>query len=93
MISSFYDSDMRIYVDGKKAETLNLQGLTGVKLSAGAHKIVMKYHTPGLRLGAVLSILMVFVLGIIEYAGSRKQEKLREKEIFYLDIVAQQKKT
>ena len=51
MIGSFYDPDMQIYVDGKKAETLNLQGLTGVKLSAGPHKIVMKYHTPGFWIG------------------------------------------
>ena len=82
MISSFYDPDMQIYVDGKKAETLNLQGLTGVKLSAGAHKIVMKYHTPGFWIGAVLSILMVFVLGIIEYAGSRKRKTYGRKRDF-----------
>ena len=82
MISSFYDPDMQIYVDGKKAETLNLQGLTGVKLSAGAHKIVMKYHTPGFWIGAVLSILIVFVLGIIEYAGSRKRKTYGRKRDF-----------
>ena len=75
MISSFYDSDMQIYVDGKKAETLSLQGLTGVKISAGTHEIVMEYHTPGLRLGVVLSILMVSVLGVIEYAGSRRRKQ------------------
>ena len=81
MIGSFYDPDMQIYVDGKKAETLNLQGLTGVKLSVGSHKIVMKYHTPGFWIGAVLSILMVFVLGIIEYAGSRKRKITGEGDI------------
>lgn len=75
MISSFYDPDMQIYVDGKKAETLSLQGLTGVKISAGTHHIVMKYHTPGLGVGAVLSILMVFVLGAIQYAGTRKRKQ------------------
>ena len=82
MIGSFYDPDMQIYVDGKKAETLNLQGLTGVKLSAGPHKIVMKYHTPGFWIGAVLSILMVFVLGIIEYAGSRKRKNYGRRRYF-----------
>ena len=73
MLSSFYDPDMSIYVDGKKAETQSLQGLTGVKLSAGTHDILMKYRTPGLRMGAVLSILMIFVLGVIEYRGARKK--------------------
>lgn len=75
MISSFYDPDMQIYVDGKKAETMSLQGLTGVKISAGTHEIVMKYHTPGLGVGAVLSILMVSVLGVIQYAGTRKRKQ------------------
>ena len=75
MISSFYDPDMQIYVDGKKAETLSLQGLTGVKISAGTHEIVMKYHTPGLGLGAVLSILIVLVLSAIQYAGTRKRKQ------------------
>ena len=82
MIGSFFDPDMQIYVDGKKAETLNLQGLTGVKLSAGPHKIVMKYHTPGFWIGAVLSILMVFVLGIIEYARSRKRKNYGRRRYF-----------
>ena len=75
VISSFYDPDMQIYVDGKKTETLSLQGLTGVEISAGTHEIVMKYHTPGLEVGAVLSILMVFVLGVIQYAGTRKRKQ------------------
>lgn len=87
MIGSFYDPDMQIYVDGKKAETLNLQGLTGVKLSAGPHKIVMKYHTPGFWIGAVLSILMVICAGNYRICRKQKAEKLREKEIFYLDTV------
>lgn len=65
MLSSFYDSNMRITVDGKKAETFRIQGMTGVKLSAGTHKIVMKYQTPGLKEGAVLSILIAGMLGIV----------------------------
>lgn len=73
MISRFYDPDMQIFVDGEKAETLSIQGLTGVKLSAGTHTIMMKYRTPGLREGAVLSILIVGILGMILGLGKNKE--------------------
>ena len=72
MLSSFYDSNMTITVDGKKAETFSIQGMTGVKLSAGTHKIVMKYQTPGLKEGAVLSILIAGMLGIVWIICMRK---------------------
>ena len=72
MLSSFYDSNMRVTVDGKKAETFSIQGMTGVKLSAGTHEIVMKYQTPGLKEGAVLSILIAGMLGIVWIICMRK---------------------
>ena len=68
MLSVFYDPDMKVYVDGKKADVKSIQGLTGVKLSQGTHIITMKYQTPGLKTGAVLSILMVGILGAICFA-------------------------
>ena len=51
-----------------KADVKSIQGLTGVKLSQGTHIITMKYQTPGLKTGAVLSILMVGILGAICFA-------------------------
>ena len=68
MLSIFYDPDMKVYVDGEKADVKSIQGLTGVKLSQGTHIITMKYQTPGLKTGAVLSILMVGILGAICFA-------------------------
>ena len=59
---------MEVYVDGEKADVKSIQGLTGVKLSQGTHIITMKYQTPGLKTGAVLSILMVGILGAICFA-------------------------
>lgn len=72
LLSSFYDPDMQIYVDGKKAEAKSIQGLTGVELSAGSHTISMKYQTPGLKEGAVLSILIAGMLGMIWYTRRKK---------------------
>lgn len=52
LLSIFYDPDMQIYVDGKKVDGKSIQGLTGVKLSAGTHTVTMKYRTPGLQAGS-----------------------------------------
>ena len=59
MLSVFYDPDMKVYVDGEKADVKSIQG---------THIITMKYQTPGLKTGAVLSILMVGILGAICFA-------------------------
>ena len=72
LLSIFYDPDMQIYVDGKKVDGKSIQGLTGVKLSAGTHTVTMKYRTPGLQAGAVLSILIAGILGILWYISRRK---------------------
>lgn len=72
LLSIFYDPDMQIYVDGKKTDGKSIQGLTGVKLSAGTHTVTMKYRTPGLQAGAVLSILIAGILGILWYISRRK---------------------
>ena len=72
LLSIFYDPDMHIYVDGKKVDGKSIQGLTGVKLSAGTHTVTMKYRTPGLQAGAVLSILIAGILGILWYISRRK---------------------
>ena len=74
LLGSFYDPDMQIYVDGKKADVKSIQGLTGVKLLAGKHTITMKYQTPGLKEGAVLSILMAGILGMLWYICRRKKK-------------------
>ena len=72
LLSIFYDPDMQIYVDGKKVDGKSIQGLTGVKLSVGTHTVTMKYRTPGLQAGAVLSILIAGILGILWYISRRK---------------------
>ena len=72
LLSIFYDPDMQIYVDGKKVDGKSIQGLTGVKLSAGTHTVTMKYRTLGLQAGAVLSILIAGILGILWYISRRK---------------------
>ena len=86
LLSSFYDPDMQIYVDGKKTEAKSVQGLIGVELSTGSHTITMKYQTPGLKEGAVLSILIVGMLGMIWYTRRKKYSPELETQELVNDI-------
>lgn len=44
-------------VDGKPVEILSVGGMTALRMSAGEHFIEMSYRTPGLAVGAVISVV------------------------------------
>ncbi len=66
-----------IYVDGEKAKKLEEidVAFTGVELSEGEHEIELKYSTPGLALGLLVSLLGIIgtVIFCILTAGSRSK--------------------
>ena len=49
MLSVFYDPDMKVYVDGEKADVKSIQGTYRRETFTGTHIITMKYQTPGLK--------------------------------------------
>lgn len=58
-----YDEGWSILVDGEKAEPYVVgKALTGVHLTEGAHHISMKYTSPGLWTGSLISLLSVLLL-------------------------------
>lgn len=62
-VSVPYSEGWTAYVDGKKAEILQVNtAFMGLELSAGEHTIEFKYWTPGLTAGIILSILGVAAL-------------------------------
>lgn len=69
-----YSKGWKAYVDGKrtpinKANTMFM----GLKLSSGSHDIVLKYHTPGLLAGLILSLLgLVLLMTLIRFENSNK---------------------
>ena len=66
-----YDEGWNLKVDGEEYDYFKiLNGLIGVKLQPGQHKIEFKYKLPGLRLGIGISI---FSLGILILAFKNKQ--------------------
>ena len=66
-----YDEGWNLKVDGEEYDYFKiLNGLIGVKLQPGQHKIEFKYKLPGLRLGIGISI---FSLGILILAFKNKK--------------------
>ena len=66
-----YDEGWNLKVDGEEYDYFKiLNGLIGVKLQPGEHKIEFKYKLPGLRLGIGISI---FSLGILILAFKNKK--------------------
>ncbi|CAM2891510.1 YfhO family protein [Levilactobacillus brevis] len=62
-----YSSGWRLTVDGQAQATKRVNvGFIGARLAPGNHRIVLTYHTPGLRIGLFLSgvgLLILLVVG------------------------------
>lgn len=71
------------YVDGEKTELFqgNTMGIA-IKLKAGEHKIVLKYFTPGLKVGIVLSGIgfILFVVSLVYEKQRDKRDAIRNRE-------------
>ena len=60
----FYDKGIRIRIDGKEAEVLNLDGRTGIFITKGNHEVEFSYRVSGLRVGAAGSVLTLGIIGL-----------------------------
>lgn len=60
-------------VDGKKVDLLKVNGIfTGIELEQGSHSLELRYITPGLILGGIISIASL-VLCVILYSINRRK--------------------
>ena len=80
-----YEENWTIYVDGEEVEYDKLADVfIGINLKKGSHEIEMVYRTPGLRLGALLT-----VIGTLLFFGynffSNKSKKRSNKVMVSLD--------
>ena len=68
-----------LFVDGKETDKeLFLNSLIGVTLEAGSHEIELRYETPGLKEGAMISGFAAAVFGavtIVLYLKEKKRKK------------------
>ncbi len=78
-----YSNGWKIYVDGEEGQLFKANTMyMGTALAAGSHDIVLKYTTPGFKLGVYISIasagiflLILVVSGISKLAGRRKKQQ------------------
>jgi hypothetical protein len=65
-----YDKGWQATVDGQAVPILRANLIMrAVALQPGEHRIAMEFRTPGLRVGALLTLLSLMVLGILATAG------------------------
>ena len=73
-----YSTGWSVKVNGKKATTLRTnQAFLGVYLPAGTHHVTFSYELPGIRLGALLSLIgfgWTILAGIITVVWKRKRK-------------------
>ena len=62
-----------VEVDGVTSPTVTVDGMNvGVEIGPGAHEVVLRYRTPGLRVGAAISLVsLAAVVAVALGAGSR----------------------
>jgi uncharacterized membrane protein YfhO len=57
-----YNTGWSATVDGRPARTMRANvGFTGIAVSSGTHRVVLRYVTPGLRIGELVSLLALLV--------------------------------
>ena len=61
-----YHKGWKAYDNGKQVKSEQVNGMfEGIYLNKGDHHITLKYETPGLKIGAVVSLFSLIILFII----------------------------
>ena len=81
--ATLYNKGWKVYVDGNEVSTfIANKYFLGINITKGEHQIEMKYTTPYLKEGLVISIIGILILGIIifiENFGKNTMEKRKER--------------
>ena len=75
-----YSSGWKAFVNGKETEVkcANVMGM-GVVLPKGENQIVMKYTTPGLKEGSIISLMTLLIIFVLRLR-KRRTDKLGQKK-------------
>ena len=83
-----YDSHLEIKVDGREVVTEKVNtAFLGCRLVSGEHWVTITYHAPGLSAGKWISLLGVFLWGVMCFLTGkrRKAEKETDEEVAEYD--------
>lgn len=83
-----YDSGWSLTIDGQEAvlEKVNV-GFMGFRVPAGYHEVELKYETPGLRIGLLISLAAILMFVIYLLINEEKLKKLvikYKEQILYI---------
>lgn len=71
-----YSEGWSALVDGEEAPLLRANvGYTALELDAGEHEILLRYHTPLMKAGAVISVLSFPALAAVVFFTERKKKR------------------
>lgn len=85
MISIPYSDGWDIMVDGEKTDKFTIgSAFTGIGLSKGSHSIQMKYTSPGLLKGALVSLISLILVIILCYSSQKIDILFDKKSRKYL---------
>ena len=71
-----YSSGWKAYVDGKETPLFRANTMyMGINLTKGNHKIVLRYNSPGLHLGMIVSASGILIFIILAIVSRRKKRK------------------
>ena len=74
LLSTPYLSGWTAYVDGEKTKLLRANTMfTALPLSEGYHEIELRYHTPGLLAGLILTIIGIVLAVVVKRRYDRKE--------------------
>ncbi len=76
--STIYDKGWKVYVDGEQVDTFESNKyFLGIYITKGEHIVELKYETPYLKVGAVISIIGITILaGVTIFKRKNNKEKL-----------------
>lgn len=72
-----YDKGWSALVDGKKEDIRKVNiGFSGIYLNEGEHQIKLRYFTPFLKFGLILSTISLFIYCILAFVFTRRAKSL-----------------
>ncbi len=73
--STLYSKGWEIYIDDERVDSIKLNNVfLGAKVTSGKHKVFIKYHTPYLKEGFIITLGTSVILLIIGIYSKRKKE-------------------
>nr|WP_283577627.1 YfhO family protein [Ligilactobacillus aviarius] len=75
-LSILFDPNWSVRIDHQKGHVVKILGdLSGIKVPQGAHQVRLKYNVNGLKIGMIISIISLIILGGYEITKRKLKRK------------------